>query len=81
MTIDHTQILLPNSSYNEVLKLYEAALKPLGYEIRLNFGPTVTGMGHGELDGDNYKRCDLWLTGVDVTPNVQVHLAFAAKGE
>ena len=81
MAIDHTQLLLPNASYNELLKLYEAAIKPLGYGIRQSFGPTVTGMGHSELDVANYKRCDIWFTGVDVTPNVQVHLAFTAKGE
>lgn len=81
MPIDHGQVTVSNESYPEQLKLYTEALKPLGYEVRMQFGPTNTGFGSPESDLHDYKRADFWLTGMDGTPNYKVHLAFTVHGE
>lgn len=79
MTIDHAMVYVQNDAYQDTLKIYVEALKPLGYEIGMQFGPTVTGMaGEGEIPG--YKQCDFWITGTPEKPNAPVHIALRAKG-
>lgn len=80
--IDHTALYVAESTYQDALKLYQEALKPLGYEIRVQFGAAVTGMGstHEEAP-EGYKPADFWLMGAKEAPNQTTHIAFRAKGE
>lgn len=79
MTIDHAGVVVQEADYQDALKIYVEALKPLGYEIGLQFGPTVTGMaGEGDIPG--YKQCDFWISGVPEKHNAPVHVALRAKG-
>ena len=81
MTIDHSQVTVSNDSYPEQLKLYTEALKPLGYEVRMQFGPYHTGFGSPASDLSDYKRANFWLTGIEDKPNYKTHLAFTASGK
>ncbi len=78
MPIDHAAVYVQKDSYAEALKVYVEALKPLGYDIGLQFGPTNTGMT-AESDVANYTMCDFWIVGVDEKPNAPVHVALRAK--
>lgn len=80
MPIDHIGLCVPQDSYQETLKFYTEALKPLGYEVKMQFGPFVTGMGPSQSTVDDYNQADFWLTGVPATPNTTMHIAFSAKG-
>lgn len=77
MPLDHVSLLVPESDVASALELYLAALAPLGYGIRLQFGPTVTGLGPANTD----ESPDFWIIGVDNPPNRPSHIAFRAKGE
>ena len=81
MGIDHAGIEVPTDSYPQSLKLYQEALKPLGYEVLMQFGPTITGMGSSDDAIAGYTRADFWLTGSSSTPNTKTHVAFKAKSE
>jgi hypothetical protein len=86
MPIDHTAIYVQSDSYQNALKIYTEALKPLGYEIGMQFGPEMTGgvtvTGFSADSGiPNYKPTDFWVTEVKVTPNAPCHMAFKSKGE
>ncbi|CAH0026329.1 unnamed protein product [Clonostachys rhizophaga] len=75
MPLDHVSLLVPESDVASALELYLAALAPLGYGIRLQFGPTVTGLGPANTD----ESPDFWIIGVDNPPNRPSHIAFRAK--
>lgn len=84
MPIDHTALCIPEDKFQDCLKVYLAALKPLGYEQRVSFGPTIIGMGSTEGPSREYtnpimKATDFWLKGVkeSVPP---IHFAFGTKG-
>lgn len=81
MPIDHTSVAVSKESYQEQLKLYTEALKPLGYEIRMQFGPVHTGFGAPDSDLHDYKRADFWLTVAEGEPNYKVHVAFTARSK
>jgi hypothetical protein len=81
MTIDHAMVYVQNDAYPEALKIYTEALKPLGYDIGMQFGPTVTGMTDGAAQTSGYKQSDFWIVGVEEKPNAPVHVALRAKGK
>lgn len=81
MPIDHAQVTVSNESYQDQLKLYTEALKPLGYEVRLQFGPTITGLGAPDSDLHDYKRADFWVMGMEGKPNYGIHVAFTVHGK
>lgn len=81
MPIDHAGAYVQLDAYQKNLDLYVEALKPLGYEIGLQFGPTVTGLAPAEAGIPGYKPCDFWIIGVQDVPNAPVHVAFRAKGK
>ena len=81
MAVDHTAVYVPNDRYQEILQVYLAALKPLGYEIKQQYGPTVTGLGPAsDPEVPNPKAADFWINGVDEAPNVKFHIALRVKG-
>lgn len=82
MTIDHTSIQIHEAEYDACLALYLKALAPLGYQIQVQFGPTITGLGAADaIIGGTYKAADLWLMGVKEKPANTTHLALRAKGK
>ena len=81
MPIDHTSIAVSADTYQDQLKLYTEALKPLGYEIRMQFPPHSTGFGAPDSDLKDHQRADFWLRAADGAPNYKVHLAFTARSE
>lgn len=81
MPIDHASIHVTEAQYEEALKIYLAALKPLNYEIKMQFGPTVTGLGPATDSIEGYKPADFWLIGVKETPSTGSHLAFRTQGQ
>ncbi|KAK5991589.1 hypothetical protein PT974_09874 [Cladobotryum mycophilum] len=80
MTIDHVSVQVPEAIFQDCLKFYLEALKPLGYELIHQFGDTVVGLGSSaDTAIDNYKFADFWLTGVKEAPQHTTHIAFRAK--
>ncbi|KAF4508950.1 hypothetical protein G6O67_005268 [Ophiocordyceps sinensis] len=79
MTIDHTSLVVPRDKFNDCLDVYLAALKPLGYEQRHQYGETVVGLG-STVDPAvaDYSHSDFWVTGADGQAACPVHIAFAA---
>lgn len=82
MTIDHTSLVVPRDKFNDCLDVYLAALKPLGYEQRHQYGETVVGLG-STVDPAvaDYSHSDFWVTGADGQAACPVHIAFAAAGK
>jgi catechol 2,3-dioxygenase-like lactoylglutathione lyase family enzyme len=66
--IDH--ISLHVSDYAKAKKFYLQALKPLGYEMLMEFGNAVGGFGEG-------GKADLWISQKESSKNA--HIAFRAK--
>src|SRR5690349_10288979 len=66
--IDHIGLNVRNIDVSK--KFYEAALKPIGYALIMEF-PGVAGFGEGQ-------KPDFWLGAKDEAPQ-QVHIAFASK--
>lgn len=59
MPLDH--INLNVSNLEESLKFYKAALKPLGYKVKMSFSEgQVVGFGDGWM-----PACDFWIVGPD----------------
>lgn len=86
MPIDHTAVYVQSDAYQKGLKIYVEALKPLGYEIGMQFGPEMTGgftaTGFAVDSGiPNYKQSDFWVSETKDVPNAPCHMAFRAKGE
>lgn len=85
MAIDHSCLVVAKDKFKECLDIYLAALKPLGYEQRHQYGETVVGLG-STLDPviADYSRSDFWVTGVDSSSGsvvFPVHVAFTATGK
>jgi hypothetical protein len=79
MAIDHTSLHVAQAKFQDCLKLYLAALKPLGYEIRVQIGENVVALG-STSDKGNCPPADFWVIGTD-DPNPRIaHLAFRAPG-
>ncbi|VUC24446.1 unnamed protein product [Clonostachys rosea] len=75
MPLDHVSLFVPESDIASALELYLAALAPLGYKVRLQFGANVAGLGPAETEGS----ADFWIIGVENPPNCPSHIAFRAK--
>ncbi|KFH48333.1 hypothetical protein ACRE_008350 [Hapsidospora chrysogenum ATCC 11550] len=76
MPIDHVGLQVPQDKFQDILEFYKEALKPLNYEVKMQFGPCVVGMGPSKSDVEAYNRADFWLTGVEAsTPNITSHVA------
>ncbi|KAJ6027701.1 glyoxalase family protein, partial [Penicillium canescens] len=67
----------PNFRFQECLKIYLAALKPLGYEARRQFGETVVALG-STFDEGNCPPADFWVIGTNDPTARIAHLAFRA---
>ncbi|KNG90335.1 glyoxalase family protein [Aspergillus nomiae NRRL 13137] len=76
MAIDHTSLCVPEDKFQECLKFYLEALKPLGYEIRQQYGEFVVGLGSVDEDLEDYKRADFWIFGTKTVPERPIHIAF-----
>lgn len=81
MPIDHSAVHVPQAQYDECLNFYLEALKPLGYEKRHQFGPTVTGLGSNDHGIPDYQQADFWVMGVNGSVSHTTHLAFRSKGK
>lgn len=81
MPIDHSTIHVREDTYNESLNLYIEALKPLGYEKQMQFGPTIAGLGVKDHGIPSYTHTDFWVMGAKDGPNHTTHLAFRANGK
>jgi hypothetical protein len=80
MTIDHTSFYVSEDKFQDCLNFYLEALKPLGYEIRYQFGPYIAGLGSTNEDLEDYKRADFWVFGVKSAPELAAHIAFGVPG-
>ncbi|KAF4589046.1 glyoxalase family protein [Ophiocordyceps camponoti-floridani] len=78
MAIDHTCLAVPKDKFRECLNIYLEALKPLGYEIRHQYGETVIGLGAPDKHIPGYQQADFWLVGIDASSSHGLHLAFTA---
>ncbi|KAE8315293.1 Glyoxalase/Bleomycin resistance protein/Dihydroxybiphenyl dioxygenase [Aspergillus transmontanensis] len=76
MAIDHTTLFVPEAKFQECLNFYLSALKPLGYQIRHQYGEFVVGLGSTNEDLDSYKRADFWVFGTKTVPERPAHIAF-----
>ncbi|OGM51207.1 hypothetical protein ABOM_000042 [Aspergillus bombycis] len=77
MAIDHLSLHVPEAKYQECLKLYLAALKPLGYEIRQQLDGKAVGMA-SSLDTGFVAPADFWVISDKDVPAYPSHLAFRA---
>lgn len=80
MAIDHTTLFVPEAKFQECLNFYLSALKPLGYEVRHQYGEFVVGLGSINEDLDSYKRADFWVFGTKTVPERAAHIAFTSHG-
>lgn len=81
MAIDHTSLQVPEDKFQECLKVYLAALKPLGYEIVHQFGPHVVGLGSTKDIVKDYKPSDFWIIGTKEATAGGLHVAFRTQGQ
>jgi hypothetical protein len=79
MAIDHTSLHIPQAKFQECLKIYLAALKPLGYEARRQFGENVVALG-STFDEGNCPPADFWVIGTNDPTARIAYLAFRAPG-
>jgi hypothetical protein len=79
--IDHSGVYPPNDQFEAAHKFYLAALAPIGYVQKMQFAPTIVGMGPTVSTIDNYSQANFWLTGVDAQPTHSMHFAFRAKSK
>jgi hypothetical protein len=80
MGLDHTSLHVPQDKFQECLRLYLAALSPLGYEVRRQMGETVVALG-STLDTGNVPPADFWVIGTNDSNPRTAHLAFRAPGK
>ncbi|KAJ5218448.1 Glyoxalase/Bleomycin resistance protein/Dihydroxybiphenyl dioxygenase [Penicillium cinerascens] len=76
MAIDHTSFYVPEEKFQQCLKFYLEALKPLGYQIRYQFGEFVVGLGSRNEDFSTYQRADFWVFGTKTILKRPAHIAF-----
>ena len=79
MGLDHTSLHVPRDKFRECVRLYLAALGPLGYEVRRELGEMVVALG-STLDNGNVPPADFWVIGTDDSNPRIAHLAFRAPG-
>lgn len=79
MAIDHLSLHVPEAKFQQCLEFYLAALKPLGYEIRQQFGEAVVGMA-SKLDMGFVAPADFWVIADKDGGSYASHLAFRAPG-
>ena len=79
--IDHTCIYVPEDKYDACIALYLAALKPLGYERRAQYGAHCIGFGTKHHSLPDYESTDFWVLGKKDMPSMPSHVAFVANGE
>lgn len=74
MTISHVGIPVPASKFDETVRFYEAALKPLGYSIMMRPVEGVVGMG-------NTMAPDFWISIEEpkMRAGGNIHLCFYGK--
>ena len=74
MTISHIGITVPASKFEETVKFYEAALKPLGYKIMMRPVEGVIGMGDSMAP-------DFWISigNEKMRAGGDIHLCFYGK--
>ncbi|XP_044716579.1 glyoxalase family protein [Hirsutella rhossiliensis] len=82
MAIDHTCLIVPKDKFKQCLDVYLAALKPLGYGQRHQYGETLVGLGstNDPVIAD-YSPSDFWVVGQDSSSGhaaFPIHLAFTA---
>lgn len=75
MPLDHISISVPSDKHSQVVDFYKKLLKPMSYEVRMNFGQVV-GMGSTEAGPTSI---DFWIAATEGTATT-AHLAFSAKG-
>ena len=78
MPLDHMTHCLPNDTFEQSLAIYLAALEPLGYEKKMQFGPYVVGLGQKVSKLEEYGHADFWLKGQPESTNGTCHHAFLA---
>ncbi|PYI25610.1 glyoxalase family protein [Aspergillus indologenus CBS 114.80] len=76
MAIDHTSLYVPEAQFQACLAFYLAALKPLGYEVRYQFGAFIVGLGSVHDDIGRYRKADFWVFGSKEIPGRAAHIAF-----
>ncbi|KAK3175699.1 hypothetical protein K4F52_010054 [Lecanicillium sp. MT-2017a] len=74
MPLDHISISVPSDKHSQVVDFYKKLLKPMSYEVRMNFGQVV-GMGSTEAGPTSI---DFWIAATEGTATT-AHLAFSAK--
>jgi len=75
MPIDHTSITVSTDVHKKTVDFYLEALKPLGYEKLLAFGPNEESVGLGVK-----PRSDFWIIAKAGEDLPTCHIAFTAKG-
>lgn len=80
MTIDHTVIYVPQDQFKSCITFYAEALKPLGYELRQQYGEFVVGFGGKHHTVPDYKTADFWVIGQKDMPKMPAHIAFLSQG-
>lgn len=74
MTIHHIGITVPKERFDETVKFYEAALKPLGYRVMMQPVEGVVGLG-------NTMVPDMWISieNKKMRAGGDIHLCFYGK--
>ena len=74
MTIHHIGITVPNDKFDDTVKFYEAALKPLGYKVMMQPAEGVVGLGNSRVP-------DMWISieNKKMRAGGDIHLCFYGK--
>ncbi len=75
MPLDHISVSAPADKHDQVVDFYKKVLRPMNYEVRMNFGQVV---GMGSTDAGPMS-IDFWIAATEGTATV-AHVAFSAKG-
>lgn len=75
--LDHFGLFAQASKYAQTIAWYQAALAPLGYEMR-DFIPGQL-VGFSAEDNDASNKFDFWIHKKDDSERTPVHFAFRAK--
>jgi len=73
MPIDHTSIAVTKDLHKKSVDFYLTALKPLGYEKIMAFGPNEERTGLGVK-----PKSDFWIIAADEAKVPNCHIAFTA---
>ena len=74
MTIHHIGITVPRDKFDETVKFYEAALKPLSYKVMMQPAEGVVGLGNSRVP-------DMWISieNKKMRAGGDIHLCFYGK--